>query len=225
MYIALIGDIIHSKEISKSKRNEVQLKLRDTLDQINIDYSSNIAARFLITIGDEFQGLLMDPSNLLKIIDTIQYKLYPIKIRFGIGIGAIDTEINIEMALGADGPAYHFARKMVDSLKLLQKGKMSGSPNIMLYTDQSEKNSMIDLINSNLQLCTFIESKWTEKQRQLIHMIYMEEKNQMEAANRLGVAQSSVQRRLKSAGYYDYIGARDLVLKTLKEAIWGKRFE
>lgn len=225
MYIAFIGDIIHSREIDRNKRNEVQLKLKMILEQINQEFSNFIAAKFVITIGDEFQGLLLEPGCLMNIIDIIQFRMYPVRIRFGIGFGNIDTEINRNMALGADGPAYHYARKMIDTLKLLQKAKMSGSPNIMVYTQLDDSDNMVQLINSNLQLCTFIESKWTDKQRQLIQMIYLEERNQMEAADKLSIAQSSVQRRLKSAGYYDYIGARDLITNTLKEELWGRGIE
>lgn len=215
MFIAIIGDIIHSKEINKSTRNEVQQKLMIILKDINTEYENEIAAKFLITIGDEFQGLLSDPKNIFRMIDRIQFKMYPIKLRFGIGIGDIDTEINRDMAIGADGPAYHNARKMLEVIKLLEKGKLSGSANILIKSSKEEDRKMIDLINNNLQLCSFIDDKWTDKQRHLIELMFLEEKNQTEAANILGIAQSSVQRRLKSAGYYDYFSARDLAVVTL----------
>ena len=56
MYFAIIGDIIASKTISN--RSEVQNHLKRILDQVNEEYKSNIASRFSITLGDEFQGLL-----------------------------------------------------------------------------------------------------------------------------------------------------------------------
>ena len=109
MYYAIIGDIIQSKELAN--RMEIQTKLNSILNEINKRYADEIAANFIITLGDEFQGLLSNPSNLFDIIDTIKFEMYPVRIRFGIGIGSIDTEVNSEMALGADGPAYHYARK------------------------------------------------------------------------------------------------------------------
>jgi hypothetical protein len=215
MYYAIIGDIINSKEINKLQRNKVQIKLRDILNDINKLYSKDIAAKFLITLGDEFQGLLIEQSNAIKIIDYIQFNMYPIKLRFGVGIGRIYTDIDKEVALGADGPAYHNARKMINLLKTLQKGKMSGSSNIMIGDNRIENAEKLKLINSNLQLCSFIETKWTDKQRQLIKMIYMQEKTQNEAAVELQVAQSSVQRRLKSAGYHDFMNAREIQMESL----------
>ena len=109
MYFAIIGDIVESKKLID--RDGVQKRLNIILKDINIKFDNDIAAKFVITLGDEFQGLLSNPSNLFDIIDTIKFEMYPVRIRFGIGIGSIDTEVNSEMALGADGPAYHYARK------------------------------------------------------------------------------------------------------------------
>lgn len=223
MYFALIGDIINSKNISIDNalqaRNEVQIKLNTILEEINKKYSDAIAANFLITLGDEFQGLLNSPNYIFEIIETIKLNIYPTRLRFGIGIGDIYTQINRDMALGADGPAYHNARENIDLIKTLEKGKMNGSVNIMVREETSLHPHEINLINSNLQLCTFIESNWTLKQRELIKKIRLEKKSQVEAAEILGISQSSVQRRLKAAGFYDYIHGIDTVSTIVKE-IW-----
>ncbi len=61
------------------------------------DYDHNstndIASDFMITLGDEFQGLLTSGFHLVQIIDYIERSLFPIKLRFGVGIGEIHTEI------------------------------------------------------------------------------------------------------------------------------------
>ena len=56
IYVAIIGDIIDSKKIKN--RNEVQQKLKHVLSKINQSYDDIIAANFIISLGDEFQGLL-----------------------------------------------------------------------------------------------------------------------------------------------------------------------
>lgn len=215
MYYAIIGDIVHSKAINSKQRNDVQNKLKLTLEGINQRYSEDIAANFIITIGDEFQGLLHHPSKLLKIIDEIQFRMYPVRMRFGVGFGDIDTEINREMALGADGPAYHYARSVIEQIKALEKGKLSGNVNILFKSGNEEHQMLLELMNSSLQLCSFIEGKWTDKQRELIEKMIYSGMNQTAAAQELGIAQSSVQRRLKSAGYYDYYNARELIAQIL----------
>lgn len=118
-FIAIIGDIKKSRELEK--RQEVQNKLKIVLEEINEKYLEDISAKFLITLGDEFQGLLFDGRNILKIIREIQMSLYPVELRFGIGIGKITTEIDTDRALGADGPGYYNARKAIEILKINEK--------------------------------------------------------------------------------------------------------
>ena len=65
-YIAIIGDIKNSKKIQD--RNRFQQKFKKILDQINIKYADSIASNFTITLGDEFQGLLLSGKYLMDII-------------------------------------------------------------------------------------------------------------------------------------------------------------
>ena len=55
-YFALIGDIIDSRH--EQDRYDVQKKLQSILSSVNAEHAAHIAADFLITLGDEFQGLL-----------------------------------------------------------------------------------------------------------------------------------------------------------------------
>ena len=77
-YYAIIGDIKRSKKIEN--RCEIQEKLKKILDNVNSIYNNDISAKFLITLGDEFQGLLEITAPILEIIKYIQIysKLYNI---------------------------------------------------------------------------------------------------------------------------------------------------
>lgn len=55
-FIVVIGDICGSKHLNN--RKEIQDKLREILNKINNKYKLDIVAKFVITLGDEFQGLL-----------------------------------------------------------------------------------------------------------------------------------------------------------------------
>lgn len=221
MYFAIIGDIVDSKKILD--RKNIQEKLNNILENINIDYKCDIAAKFIITLGDEFQGLLSKPNNLFYIIDKIKFEMYPVKIRFGIGIGNIDTEINKHMALGADGPAYHYARKMVEKIKLLNKTNSKTKYNTDIEISSISNVEIVNLINNNLCLCYFIENNWTDKQRELMGKIMFSKKTQREIAEELNIVQSSVQRRLKSSGYYNYIHVKNNLSETLTET-WEDKY-
>ena len=165
MYYAIIGDIKNSKEIDN--RYEVQNKLKKILDDINLKYKADIKANFLITLGDEFQGLLNSPAFAIEIVKYIQRELYPVKLRFGIGMGEISTVINEKAAIGADGPAFYAAREIINFLKNEEKHLKNQAPDIQIEYYNS-KSIEIDEINIMLALIKVIEDSWTDKQRYTI---------------------------------------------------------
>ena len=114
-YVAIIGDVRDSRLLEN--RGAVQEQLKSVLTKINRLYAEDISAKFMITLGDEFQGLLGAGKNAIQIVEYIQREMYPVEIRFGLGIGEITTEINAEMAIGADGPGYYCARNAIEYLK------------------------------------------------------------------------------------------------------------
>lgn len=71
-YIAIIGDMKESKKIEN--RNEVQKKLKQVLEEINEKYDNDISSKFIITLGDEFQGLLCSGANTMHLITEIERK-------------------------------------------------------------------------------------------------------------------------------------------------------
>ncbi len=198
-YIAIIGDIVDSREIKN--RDVFQKKLNVVLDNINNKYSDDISSKFMITLGDEFQGLLITNDNLFNIIFEIEKSVYPTKIRFGIGIGAINTYINPEMSIGADGPAYHYARKMIDKLKIKESKYKNSPSNILIHTEKEDTNMLLESI---LELTYAIKSNWTTKQRHTIECYKGCGENQYETATKLNVTQSTVNKAIKSSMFYQY---------------------
>lgn len=213
-YIAIIGDIKKSKKITD--RKSVQEKLRRVLEQVNKKYEKDISAKFMITLGDEFQGLLKGGENVLNIIQDIQMEMYPIIIRFGIGVGEITTNINAEMAIGADGPGYYMARSAIESLKQEELKNRKQSADIKIKIAE-EKNKIAEMLNTIFSLMTVIQSNWTDRQREII-MDYRKYKgSQSDCAKRLGITQFSVQRGLNNGNYYAYKDAIDSVNDILGE--------
>jgi len=213
-YIAIIGDIKKSRELKD--RNNVQENLKKTLNIINGKYEKDISSKFLITLGDEFQGLLHVGHHVLSIIEEIQRALYPVKIRFGVGVGDIVTGINPDMALGADGPGYYRAREAIDFLKKNEQKKQSHAPDIRIEADE-ENNSTIILLNTILSLLSVIKDNWSDRQREIIWDVLTYQDGQRKSAERLQVAQSSIQRGLMKANYYAYKEAVDTVNHILSE--------
>ena len=203
-FIAVIGDVKKSRELEK--RKEIQDNLKAVLDEINAVYKDDIASNFLITLGDEFQGLLFNGKNVLKMIQKIKMQLYPVELRFGIGIGSISTEINTEMALGADGPGYYNAQNAVEVLKKNEKKNKAILSDIRLEDDKGAVTQTV-LINTVFELARAIEDGWTDRQREIIWDMLAHQDGQQQAADRLGIAQSSVQKSLAKGQYYTYANA------------------
>jgi len=213
-YIAVIGDIKDSKKINN--RSEIQKKLRQVLDEINKKYDTDISSRFIITLGDEFQGLLCNGANTLQIISEIERKMYPIKIRYGVGVGAITTEVNKEMSLGADGPGYYKARDAIEYLKEDEKKNQTNAADIRFEVD-SENQSTTIMINTILSLLTAIKDLWSDRQQEIVWDMLEHQDSQVDVANRLKIKQPAVQKSLAKAKYYAYKDALDTIGKALEE--------
>lgn len=207
-YVAIIGDIVDSKKIKD--RKVIQKRYKNVLSDINAKYNEVIASRFTITLGDEFQGLLRNRSNIMKIINEIEIAMVPTELRFGIGIGDISTDINFNNSSEIDGTAYHRARKMIREIESKRNQYTERHSNIMICSEES--NSEIDeLLNSILSVCTALKSKWTERQKEIIYAYLSNEENQYKAAHILNIGQPSVNKALNNAKFYSYKSAIDTV--------------
>lgn len=213
-FIAIIGDIKQSKTIEN--RREVQEKLKSALDEINKNHSDDIASKFSITLGDEFQGLLRNGKNTMDIITEIEMEMYPVEIRFGVGIGAITTDVNKEMSLGADGPAYYNARNAIETLKDDEKKRQTDAAYIRLETDGDNIATTI-MINTIMTLLTVIKDSWSDRQREIIWDMLKHQDSQTDVAKRFKINQSSVQKGLSKGKYYAYKDALDTLGKALSE--------
>lgn len=213
-YVAIIGDIIHSKEIED--RRTVQKQLKELLDEVNIEFSKDITSKFTITLGDEFQGLLSNGMNVMRIIQLIEQRMYPIRIRFGIGIGSITTDIDANMAIGADGPGYYKARDAIEYLKKQEKKRMISSSDVRFEVDSDNQGTTI-LLNTIADLMFTIKSSWSKRQRQVIWDLLIHQDSQKEVANRLKIAQPTVNKILTAGNYYVYKQALDTIGMAMEE--------
>ena len=213
-YIAIIGDVKNSKKIED--RNNVQNKLKNILNKINEDYENDISAKFVITLGDEFQGLLDKGENILNIVEDIEKMMYPIEIRFGIGIGTITTDIDSMMAMGADGPGYYMARKAIERIKENEGKNKTYNSNVRIEIDE-DKNLTSEMLNTIFSLLSVVKNEWTDRQREIISDFEKYKDGQEKSSERLGITQSSVQRGLTNGNYYAYRNAKDTVNNILKE--------
>ncbi len=116
IYVALIGDMVGSRSYRPAAREEVQARLRKALSAANADErrKGDIKAEFVITTGDEFQGLLKAGADPLWFGRFVQdFMGEEPRFRFGIGKGELATKGMPEKAIGIDGPCFHNARDAI----------------------------------------------------------------------------------------------------------------
>lgn len=211
MYCAMIGDLIGSKKIEGEEREAVQLRLRQLLDEMNTRFSEYLASPFLVTLGDEFQGLLTAAEPALEIIEYIDRGLskHKVRMRYGLGLGEISTgPVNRTQALGDDGPAYHYARQGVD---LLKKADWRGFP-VSIQTNRADAS----LLEAICRLLNDLTGDWSDVQRQyVLDMELLGE--QLLAAEKNNVSQSSISRALKRGHYRTYQQTKETLKQYLLE--------
>ena len=203
-FAAVIGDIKDSRHLEN--RKEVQVHLQEILDRLNEKYKDHIVSKFLITLGDEFQGLLCGGEHILDMVNEIRMEMYPVRLRFGIGFGQITTDIKSEMALGADGPGYYRAREAVELLKEREKKNRPVLAELCLRLEEKDQEKEV-LLNTVFDLMYVVESGWTERQRETIWDMLLYGDGQQNTARRLSISQPTVQKALAAGSYYTYENA------------------
>lgn len=212
-YIALIGDIIDSKQIKE--RESFQESLKETFININKEYKSTIASNFTLTIGDEFQALLKVDGKLMQLLDSLYIQI-PADFRLGLGYGEITTKIDPSLSIGADGEAFWKAR---DAIKYVYTNNYNGRSNILF---KSHNEGLDSTINSLFTLTESLKFQWTDLQKEtfakmLEEGIYSESFNQQEFASKLGISESSLSKRLTASNIKIYLRGRQEITKILED--------
>ncbi|MFQ3295629.1 MAG: hypothetical protein ACI9EZ_000999 [Halobacteriales archaeon] len=208
-YVALIGDIRGSRDVDD--RQEVQTEFKRVVDALNEQVASSaIASPFTVTTGDEFQVLLTDASAAVDAAVAASDRFHPARLRFGIGRGGLDTELNPTQAIGMDGPCFHRARDAIDSARedgawLRVAGWSDGL--------EAHVNAMFDLVQC-------VREDWTDRQAEFAQAL-AEAGTQNRVADRYDVSKSTVSESL-SAGHVKAVRAAERSLASvLQQGLTG----
>ena len=216
MYIALIGDVIESKKIQD--RAQAQQKLLQLMKELNQQYQKYLVSPFTVTAGDEFQALFLPNSDMFQIMDQLSVAFAPYEIRFGIGVGDMITEINKEQSIGSDGPAYWLAREAINHIH--DKNDYGINHISVFLADEKATQT----INAILAACSFIQSKWTDIQYDVLKQllaenIYDETFSHKEMSKLLGITPSAFNKRIKASGLKIYLRNKRVAMNLMLNAI------
>jgi hypothetical protein len=126
-YCTLLCDIKDSRKLQD--RDILQYKIIDMLTEANTIFKDIIASPFLITLGDEWEGLLRYPCNYFKVLDFFKTSIPNVKFYAGVGIGEIiihDFNLTVNQL---DGPSFYRSREAVSY------AKKKNLPLVVLFDD------------------------------------------------------------------------------------------
>ncbi len=204
-FVAIIGDIVGSKKLSRTTRAKLQLQFERLLEQLNLKYTPHLVAKLSITLGDEFQGISRNAEIIPELIWDIENGIADREFRIGLGYGALYTPIS-ESSAKMDGPALHNARAAILNAK--EKSSLGGTFEGFWELDK--------VLNGLAHILWFQRSHWTKQQRKVIANLRRGE-SQSDIAKRMKVSRQSISRHVLAAGWQPYFEAEEalrIVLRT-----------
>lgn len=204
-YVALIGDLVGSRRLATEDRNRTQIELAELLGELDAVAGGDLASRFVITVGDEFQGLLTRAGPLPTLLNRIATAGLPARIRLGIGRGRLDTP-RLPTAIGMDGPCFHRARAALEESERQRSDR----------TVFRGFGAALDRVLFGLAAGTDeIRDRWTPRQSAVAGAL-RRLRNQNAVATELGVTPQAVSKHAAAAGWTALLALEDALAAALE---------
>lgn len=213
-YIAVIADMVRSRDLPPPRRRLLQKRFSRLIANLNRDYRKVLASRFIITLGDEFQGVLNSAGSIPDLIWHLEQDFPERELRVGIGLGTLDTPLQ-KYAINMDGPVLHLARAAIDHAK---KTKSLGG----IFRGFG---GLDDILNGVAGLLWFQRSRWTPAQRNIAGLL-RKGMSQTQVAKKLRVSKQVVSRQALAAGCFQYIAAENawrMILQKQVDPLLGSK--
>lgn len=203
-FIAVKMDMRSSRRIRD--REQAQEQFLQVMEALNREFAASIQARFVVTHGDEAQGMLKRESapDVMAVMERAVEGVLPVELRFGIGMGTLSTLLQPD-AIGMDGQAWHAASRALDLARSRRKRVMFSG-----FGEQTDEQ-LCALAN----LLLYLRNGWSPEQRRAIELVDVG-MMQSSAAEALGVSESAVSQRLAAAGWHFYKDGREAVISLLR---------
>jgi hypothetical protein len=198
--------------VSRGQRPRVQERFKELVVFLNKKYQKHILSKFVITLGDEFQGLLRSASPIPDLLWDIDCRFSDRRLRVGLGLGLLDTPLQKE-AINIDGPALHFARAAIE----IAAEKRSYGGVFLGFAD------MDVVINGIAHILSFHRSRLTPQQLRIAELL-RHGRSQSEAALELQITQQAVSKQVLAFGWWPYTEAES-AWRVLLERFVNPQFE
>ena len=188
-HLVLTADLVASRKVAD--REALQATLLKTIKALNRGFRPSVEVPLSVSAGDEFQGVFLPDGQIVRLVDTLQRELHPVRARVGIGIGGISTGFR-RRSQEMDGEAFLLARQALDATR-------RQSPDAWLWFRTPDEE--FDLAaNAIALLLGLAKSRWKAlhwRRAALRDKGWSEQR----IARREGVTHVAVSLSLRSAGY------------------------
>ena len=195
--IALIADMVRSRELTRRQRPSVQKRFKEFVDYLNRTYSRSILSRFVITLGDEFQGILSSATAIPDLLWDIDHRFSDRNLRVGMGFGVLDTPIQKE-AINVDGPVLHRASAAIQTAheKRCYGGVFLGF------------GGLDTVMNGLARILWFQRRRLTKTQLRIAELL-RQGRSQSEAAEALKITRQAISKQVLAMGWLPYAEAEE----------------
>ena len=172
-YCALIIDMKRSKTYDIDTRNEVQEYLTKCIKLLNSINKYALVCEVTFSGGDELQGLFRNPFAAISYWRILEFMVFPVQIRGGVGVGEWNVRIEGGTSAQQDGPAYHRARyaieevykKQFQNIRINSKSEKDVLANYLLNVSYGYKSGQ-NYMQNFLQLVSELVYPFLEEQGQ-----------------------------------------------------------
>ena len=208
LYVGVIGDLINSRRLPGEERRREQIALQALLAGLNERWAGDIRSVFRILQGDQFEALLA-PSGAEQVLPEMMWRMeegLASRVRLGIGLGRIDTELSVDPGL-VDGPAFHRARGAIERAEreTLPGGVFEGF------------GSWDAILNGLARLLCEQRQGWSDRQRELVELLEKAE-SMTQAAEQLKITKQAVSEHARAAGWKAYREGEMALRLAIREA-------
>lgn len=197
--------MVGSRDVNAHDRADVQRRFTSFVEALNQKFKPHLKARFIITLGDEFQGLLNDPNVIADLIWTFEADFKDRELRSGFGFGTITTDVP-PYAINLDGPALHNARASID---LAKKDNWMGG----VFTGFGDPGDIV--LNGLARLLRFQRQRIKPQQRRVLSLL-RQGNTQAAIAHSLHITPQAVSAYQNRAGWDAYRQGEAALLATLE---------
>jgi SatD family (SatD) len=187
MYLALIGDVVGSRELSD--RAEVQRRLQATIGELNVELVGALAAPLKLVAGDEVEGLLIGGEAVVDVVVALADALHPAALAWGLGLGPLTTDLSEDVSV-VDGPCLHLARGALESWEAKERWLSPAGIDAPAGV----------AIGALFTLMWAIRAHWTDTQLRYVRGARLG--TQQDVAERFGVSKQAVSKVLASARFH-----------------------